>query len=144
MVEAWGQRTSKTLSTLSRQDLSRRLRLVPAPMKPHECHGTIKAVSLVVFYLLACSCRLSMPGLDMKRKLRLFLYRVIAVGIGLAVAYSFLWLCINRYLVRNPDTARVYMFSFLAISVIIGEMLSRKKLRSFSEFSKRKFIPMTY
>ncbi len=85
-----------------------------------------------------------MPGLETKQKLRLFLYRVISTGVSLAVAYGFLWLCMKGYLVRNPDVARIYMFVFLAVGVIVGETLSRRALRSFSAFRDRKFIPITY
>ena len=106
--------------------------------------GTFSIVSIAVFYLLCCSCRLSMPGIDMRPKLSLFLLRVACASAGLIAAFGFLWMCMHLYIVKNPDTARIYMFGLFGLGVAVGEGLTRRRLRAMPEFRKKKFVPLTF
>ena len=85
-----------------------------------------------------------MPGLEMRTKLSLFVLRAACAGIGTAAAYGFLWLCIHKYIVRDPDVARIIMFAMVGVGVVIGETIARRKLKGLSYFRGRKIIPFTY
>jgi len=85
-----------------------------------------------------------MPGIEMRPKLSLFLLRMACAGLGLALAYTFLWLCMTRYVVKDPDVARIYMFALFGLGVVAGEIWTRKRLRSMVQFQDKKFVPLTF
>jgi len=102
-------------------------------------------VALVAVYLIACVCRTILPELGWRITTSLFVIRVACVGLGLVGAYGFMWFCMHEpHIVRNPDVARIYMFSMVGVSVAVGEFLARRYLRTKGIFDKKKHIPWVY
>jgi hypothetical protein len=102
-------------------------------------------MAIVAVYLIACACRATLPDLGWRLTSILFAIRALFVGLGFGASQLFVYFCINPpHFVRNPDTARIYMFAMVAVCVAVGEFLARKYLRSQKIFEKRKHIPWVF
>jgi hypothetical protein len=101
-------------------------------------------VGLFAAYVMVCTVRLTMPGLETRTRNKIFLLRVGISIIGYLIGLGFISLCYHGILRRDQDFAldtAKFIFCLIAVS---GEFVSRRILRKLDIFPKNKHIPWTY
>jgi uncharacterized membrane protein len=108
--------------------------------------STLNVVAIIVVYILICTVRMTMPGLDPRDRNRIGGLRVAMAIAGALAAYGFMYLVFRSQgkLVRDPENAQHIGLLIFGLVVSIGEYLSRRKLRSLNIFPQNKKIPWTY
>ena len=103
-------------------------------------------VAIIAFYLIVCTVRMTMPGIEPRDRNLLFGLRVLFLAVGVAIAYGFMYVVyISRgHFFRDPFYAQRIAELLAMIVVAIGEYVTRRKLRSLNIFPRNKKIPWTY
>jgi len=101
-------------------------------------------VRFFAFYLLVCTVRLTMPGLETRSRNKIFLVRAGVCTIGFLIGQAFISLCYHGYLKRDQDFALDTSLLIFCLITLVGEYLSRRMLRKMNIFPPTKRIPWTY
>ena len=103
-------------------------------------------MAVVVFYMLLCAVRYSMPGIGAKERNRILLMRVLVGLAGAATSYLFMYVVYlaKGHLVRDPMFAQKIALCIFLGFVVVSEFFARRKIKRLNIFPPNRPMPWTY